>query len=254
MKTITKILMLLILASSNAIIAGTIDPRVPDAKYLEYGKKFECVLKVCGVYKDGTLFCASAVAINDNCILTAAHVVDNAQTAKVIDSYNKEFIIDDIIIHPEYDEAKLNGNDIAIMFTEKPLKISYYPELYEDEDEVGKICALSGYGLTGNFNTGSVKSDDKRRAGSNIVDEIDSELLICSPSTSTKDTRTELEFLICSGDSGGGLFINKKIAGINSCVFATDKKPNSSYTDTSGHTRISKHKHWIRKSISFTLK
>jgi hypothetical protein len=254
MKTITKLLLLLLLAQPYIIIAGTIDPNISDSKYIEYGKKFECILKLCGVYKDGGLFCASAVAISDTCVLTAAHVVENAITAKVVDSHDKEFIIDDIIIHPEYDEMKLNGNDIAVMFTKEPLKISYYPELYEEEDEVGKVCALSGYGLTGTFNTGSVKSDDRRRAGSNIIDEIDSELLICSPSRGSNDKRTQLEFLICSGDSGGGLFIDKKIAGINSCVFATDKKPNSSYTDTSGHTRISKHKKWIKSHLVFNLK
>jgi hypothetical protein len=61
--------------------------------------------------------------------------------------------------------------------------------------------------------------------------------------------RTELEFLICSGDSGGGLFINKKLAGINSCVLAADKKPNSSYGDDAGHTRISKYVPWIKQKI-----
>lgn len=242
------IFLLLFLASSlNIAISGTIDPNTSDNKYIEYGKKFECVLKLCGVYKDGTLFCASAVAISDNWILTAAHVVENAKEAKVVDSNKQEYKIDDIYIHPKYDEMSLNGNDIAILHTSEPLKISYYPELYENEDEVGKICAMSGYGITGTFNTGSVRSDDKRRAGSNIIDEIENELLMCTPSRTVREGKTELEFLIASGDSGGGLFIDKKIAGINSCVFATDKKPNSSYTDSSGHTRISRHFKWIKQ-------
>lgn len=234
-------------SSLDIAISGTIDPNTSDNKYIEYGKKFECVLKLCGVYKDGTLFCASAVAISDNWILTAAHVVENAKEAKVVDSNKQEYKIDDIYIHPKYDEMSLNGNDIAILHTSDPLKISYYPELYENEDEVGKICAMSGYGITGTFNTGSVRSDDKRRAGSNIIDEIENELLMCTPSRTVREGKTELEFLIASGDSGGGLFIDKKIAGINSCVFATDKKPNSSYTDSSGHTRISRHFKWIKQ-------
>ena len=58
-----------------------------------------------------------------------------------------------------------------------------------------------------------------------------------------------MEFIICPGDSGGGLFIDKKIAGINSCVIATDGKPNSTYTDEGGHTRISQHLDWIHSVL-----
>ena len=61
---------------------------------------------------------------------------------------------------------------------------------------------------------------------------------------------TELEFLIGSGDSGGGLFLDGKLAGINSCVLAIDKKPNSTYSDESGHTRVSKYIDWINLTIS----
>lgn len=247
MKRYILIILLLLAPIHNTGFSGTIDPNISDNKYIEYGKKFECVLKLCGVYKDGTLFCASAIAINDNWILTAAHVVENAKQAKVIDTSKKEYVIDDIIIHPKYDQMELNGNDIAILHTDTPMNISYYPELYETEDEVGKVCALSGYGLTGTFNTGSKVSDDRRRAGSNRIDKIENELLMCSPSIGSE--KTALEFLIASGDSGGGLFIDKKIAGINSCVFATDKKPNSSYSDESGHTRVSRHFKWIRRMI-----
>jgi hypothetical protein len=62
-------------------------------------------------------------------------------------------------------------------------------------------------------------------------------------------SKTELEFLIASGDSGGGLFIDNKLAGINSCVMAVDKKPDSTYNDESGHTRISKFIGWIKENI-----
>ena len=55
----------------------------------------------------------------------------------------------------------------------------------------------------------------------------------------------KLEFLISHGDSGGGLFINGKLAGIHSFVSASDKKADSSYGDQSGHTRISTYKRWI---------
>jgi secreted trypsin-like serine protease len=54
-----------------------------------------------------------------------------------------------------------------------------------------------------------------------------------------------LEFLIASGDSGGGLFIDNKLAGIHSCVMTVGKNPQSKYGEESGHTRISNFIEWI---------
>jgi hypothetical protein len=70
---------------------------------------------------------------------------------------------------------------------------------------------------------------------------------MCDASRSDKESR--LEFLISHGDSGGGLFINKKLAGINSLVFSSDGKPDSSWRDESGHTRISLFIDWINNTI-----
>ena len=55
--------------------------------------------------------------------------------------------------------------------------------------------------------------------------------------------------MISHGDSGGGLFIDNKLAGINSLVMSSDGKPDSSWTDESGHTRVSKFVSWIDKII-----
>jgi hypothetical protein len=57
--------------------------------------------------------------------------------------------------------------------------------------------------------------------------------------------KTSLEFLIASGDSGGGLFIDGKLAGINSCIMAVNGSPKSDYRTESGHTRISINLDWI---------
>jgi hypothetical protein len=114
---------------------------------------------------------------------------------------------------------------------------------------VDKVCSLSGWGFTGTFITGSTKYDNKRRAGSNIIEKTERTNLVCSPSPKGVK-HTELEFLIASGDSGGGLFIGNKLAGIHSSVLAIDKTPNSSYTDESCHTRISLYTKWIKESIS----
>jgi hypothetical protein len=114
-----------------------------------------------------------------------------------------------------------------------------------NEDELDKICSISGYGSTGTGITGAVKYDDKKRAGSNKIMEVTDHLLKCDMS---RQNPTSLEFLIAHGDSGGGLFIDKKLAGINSFV-ASDDKPDSSFGDESCHTRVCKYKIWLEENM-----
>lgn len=244
-KLIKSFLIGFLIGLISNIYAGTIDPNTPDEKYIEYGKKFECVLEIMGSYKeDGQLFSASSVAIDSHWVLTAAHVVKDSRFVFLYDEKNKRAIlIDDIICHENFEEREFGFSDIALCHTTADIGLEFYPQLYEESNEVEKICSIAGYGQTGTFITGVQHGDKKKRGGSNKIDKIENDLLICSPSVSNK---TELEFLIGSGDSGGGLFIDGKLAGINSCVTAIDKKPNSTYNDDSGHTRISNFLNWIK--------
>jgi hypothetical protein len=228
----------------SILSAGTIDPNIPDQKYIEYGQSFKYVVPLCGKTLDNTDYCASAVVIKPKFILTAAHVIKDATTG-IITINNKKFKIEYFTYPKEYDSNKFGRYDIAIGKLEEPIELDFYPPLYKDTDESGKVCCISGFGLTGTFNTGAITSDNQRRAGSNIIDGIDRDLLICSPSRNKM--KTSLEFIIASGDSGGGLFIDGKLAGINSCVIA-DKSPKSDYLTESGHTRISKYVDWIEEN------
>lgn len=239
-------LSLCLIASLSFTQAGTIDPYTPDTKYVEYAKDFHYVGKLCGTYKDGTKFCASAVAIDDHHILTAAHVVKGSNSCTVTLN-NKEFCLTNVVIHKDF-ENEFGIADIAIGYSEKPFDLGFYPSLYEDDDEEGKICCIAGFGITGTFKTGAIISDNKKRAGSNRIDGVQKDMLICSPSSSRDPKRTSLEFLIASGDSGGGLFIDNKLAGINSCVMAIDRPPQSRYNEESGHTRIQKFIPWIKEN------
>jgi len=229
---------------NSIAICGTIDPNTADEKYIEFGKSFDCVYEICGIYKDDSLFCASSVAIDPHWVLTAAHVVQNARMC-VVHKNDKKYLVHLIICHESFNH-KIGMNDIALCYIDESLDLSFYPKLYENTDEVGKLCTICGYGITGNFNSGSKISDNKKRAGSNTIDYIDRDLLICSPSVQNK---TFLEYIISHGDSGGGLFIGDKLAGINSCVMAIDNKPDSTYGDEAGHTRISKFITWINETM-----
>lgn len=246
-----KVLVLLILYNFLPIISfgGTIDPYVDDQKYLIYAKDFTYVGRLEGKYEDESMFSASAVAIDDFNILTAAHVIHNIRQNTCSVTFNgKKFCITNFNKPKEFDIKKFGHYDIAIGHASQSFDLKFYPTLYTDKDEVGKVCCMAGYGQTGTFISGAIVMDFKLRAGSNVIDGTFKDLLMCSPSTHNSSTRTSLEFLISTGDSGGGLFIGEKLAGINSCILTNDKEANSSYDDASGHTRISEFLDWINKN------
>lgn len=241
-----KNLFLLLILITSQVFAGTRDPNTSDEKYLEYGKDFHYVGLLCGEYENGNLFCGSAVAIDDHNILTAAHVIHKAKTCVFI-LKDEKHCIKKIISHKDFIYENYATADIAIGHSETPFLLKFYPPLYDNNDEESKLCCIAGYGFYGTFLSGSTEYDGLRRAGSNIVDSIDRDLLLCSPSKRTDKSFTSLEFLISTGDSGGGLFIDGKLAGINSCINAVGRKPISTYNEESGHTRISKFIDWIRE-------
>lgn len=237
-----------ILLYTSYLFSGTIDPNTPDSKYLEYGSKFDYVVRLCCVDSDSQKACGSAVLIDKNWAITAAHVVDHCSDWTIIVK-NKAIKIDEVMVNPNYDANVFGRGDIALCYIKAGVDLDFFPSLYEEDREVGKVCSIAGWGITGTFYTGATVSDNRIRAGSNIVDSVANDrILVCSPSR-TGQRKTELEFLIASGDSGGGLFIDQKLAGINSSVMAIDKKPDSTYTDESCHTRVSHYMTWIKETI-----
>lgn len=234
----------ILLSFTIELNAGTISPSADDTKHIEYGEQHKCVVPVHGkitIDKQDKKYFASAVVIRPKVILTAAHVISEAKHVYIICD-NKEIPVSLAIIRPQYNEKEMGPYDLAIGYLESEAKLDFYPELYSTDDEVDKICSLAGYGMTGTYNIGANKSDGKKRGGSNIIDGLANGMLICSVN---KGKRTSLEFLICHGDSGGGLFINNKLAGIHSCIMTESGPLNANYKNESLHTRISLHKDWI---------
>jgi hypothetical protein len=246
MRLVPAIATLLLGATS---IAGTIDPNVPDQRYVEYGKKFKSVARIMCFDGESTvnLYTASCVIVSKTHVLTAAHVVANSKNWVVIADDGSQHKIVAMSLHPSFSSSARGRHDLAVGRTEEEFSLDEFPSLYEQTDEMRRVSSMAGFGLHGTFETGQREHDGKRRAGTNTIDAVDDgDTLVCSAS---RDGMTDLEFLIASGDSGGGLFIGDSLAGIHSCVMAVRRRPNSSWGEESGHTRISSCLDWIRKEM-----
>lgn len=252
---ISRFITFFFLLVSSVAGAGTRDPNTPDSRYLEFGKKFPFVVRLCshhdGVDEEGRKFvetwCASAIVIRPRWALTAAHVLSGGERATLTTDDDVRHSVRRIVCHADYDEKKVGWHDIALCQTSTDMKLEFYPKLYRATDEVKQACTIAGWGLAGTFHSGGVLSDNKRRAGHNKIDGEADAVLICSPSRGRD--RFPLEFGIAPGDSGGGMFIGNELAGINSFLMASDGKPNGTYSDESAFTRVSLYADWVESQI-----
>jgi|694.fasta_scaffold142110_2 hypothetical protein len=236
-----------LLLLNTIAMAGTIDPKAKDLDHVNYGNEYECVVVLHGTTEDNQRYTASAVLIKPNWILTAGHIVSHHSDHHILYK-NQKININKIILPNNFDSNKFGQKDLAICRLESNVDLKKYPELYDTDDEIDKIAGLAGFGNTGTFSSGANIHDGLKRGGSNIIDKIEDDLLVCSV---LRPPHTKMEFLIAIGDSGGGLFINQKLAGIHSGIwnYGNNSKPKSTYSTHSGHTRISIFREWILKNI-----
>jgi hypothetical protein len=247
---------IILLATSRFAAAGTIDPDTPDARYLEFGQKFPNVVRLVAIVNCQNPKCehkqhpqaGSAVVIAPHWVLTAAHVVENTFDQKAVKDDGTEHKLTKIIPHRSYEAGRVGWHDLALCYTPDSFQLDFYPELYTDQDELGKGITIAGYGIHGTFATGGKEgSDGKRRAGQNIIDGTADAVLFCKPKAGSK--RMPLEFLIAPGDSGGGMFIGNKLAGINSFLLHDDGKADGNYGDEAAFTRVSLYADWVATQI-----
>ena len=242
---------ILILAGSHVALAGTRDPNTPDSKYVEFGKQFPSVMRIrANIIDPESKYpyqYGSAVAIRPHWLLTAAHVLAGAETPVAIQDGDKKFTLGPVFVHQDFEEETIGFHDIALLYSPEDFDLEFYTPLYTEKEEVGKPVTIAGYGFYGTFHTGGKQVDNNKRAGHNKIDSSERAVLLCSPSVTN---RMPLEFMIASGDSGGGLFIGNELAGINSFLMATDKTPDGSYGDDAAFTRVSLYADWVESQIA----
>ena len=222
---------------------------VKESDYIKYAEKVDCVVLIVGVDEESKVNSVfSGVMLTPKWLITAAHTLGYSNKYYVISADQKHrHEVKEFIKHPEFNIKKAAEGDISLGYLGSEYNIDFYPKLYDEKKELNKVCCMFGYGKSGYASVGATKHDGIRRGGSNIIDTVEENLLICEMS---KIRATSLEFCVAIGDSGGGMFIDKKLAGINCCVFHKNSSEMGKYGDSSGFTRISSYVDWIRFIIN----
>lgn len=220
--------------------AGTIEDSVPDSRYVEYGRAFSAyTAKFRGTAADGRTHSATAVLIAPRWALTAAHVAEGCGGVTLTYG-DRSQSIGKVLLHPEWAD-QLGYADIALLQADADFGLNFYPSLSEG-GEVGRVASVAGYGVTGPLSYGHTLADGKLRAGTQVVDRIERNCLICDLTR----RGSVLEYGIAPGDSGGPLFVDGKLAGINSYTASPRSYTRSQYGEESGHTRVAMYRDWIR--------
>ncbi|MGB7158523.1 MAG: trypsin-like serine protease [Tepidisphaeraceae bacterium] len=271
-------------ATAATANAGTIRHDRVDADYRAYGNQpqFASV----GSYSTGSLF-GSFTLIAPQWALTAAHVVDTDGDGLVSD----ETIANDTLrIGSQSRTAAevivptgINGNrgwngdinagfDIALVRLTTPFTGITPASIYTSFQELGKTVTQVGFGQSGTGKTGSTGASGTKRAGDNVVDQLklfsngataliwdfDEPSPRTSPNFSGSSSPLDMEYLIGSGDSGGGSFIFEndawRLAGVHSGTYDFYNYPGaadngSTYGDGALITRVAAYQQFIASNI-----
>lgn len=232
-------------------VAGTIDDRHPDSRYLEYATGFApYTLRIEAVSTHDKPMMASAVAIAEHYALTAGHVAKELAIGFVA-SGTTSWRIGTVHMHPEYRDGGMGRADLAVLEVPAGFALAFYPPLCDGGESEGRVVSIAGYGLTGRLSEGYSTDDGKLRAGTNTIHRLDAGVIVCLAAHGS----SPLEYCIAPGCSGGPLFLGGRLAGINSYTSRDKGGPSlkSRAGEESGHCRVSDHLAWIRGIVGDEL-
>ena len=160
------------------------------------------------------------------------------------------YAIKRVVIHPEGAAPKGTPPEVDLALVEliEPVRPVTPVELYRGRDELGKTFFIVGYGDYGNPRTGLTRTDGKRRAVTNVANDVGPRRIFMR--FDEPPDGSPFEGVGGPGDSGGPALLEKDgrlfIAGVSSA--SMNGKPGQ-YGVTDVYTRVSSYLDWIDATV-----
>lgn len=281
-KALSRVLVPVLLAAVP-LQAGTIRDDRLDGQYtaLANQQAFAAVGQF-DWWERGRSYLASGTLINNQWVLTAAHVVSGIKPGNIgtmtFTVGGQSYHVSEAYVHAGWNKDVGNGNDIGLVRLSSVAAGITPAYLYSGTDESQKLATVVGYGVTGTGLTGATLPSGTKRAGTNVtalgsvlngiswtgggndnmlVADFDQPGPTGDPTTDLA-VPTDLEYCGAPGDSGGSWFIQRNgleyLAGVTSFLCSYPGNPQDAmYGDIFGSTRVSSYLSWVRQHTTYDL-